>query len=62
MHEITYDRVWRAARKAALAEAEFASPPARRPYDLQRRSLDMAQRGHPCAASCRMGQAQRLSF
>ncbi|MEU7004451.1 tyrosine-type recombinase/integrase [Nonomuraea sp. NPDC046570] len=32
---ITYRRAWKAARKAALTEAEFTSPLAARPYDLR---------------------------
>lgn len=35
LDESTYLRVWRDARKAALTPAEFASPLARRPYDLR---------------------------
>ncbi|WP_249345952.1 tyrosine-type recombinase/integrase [Microbispora sp. H11081] len=35
LHESTYHRVWRKARKAALTEEEFASPLAKRPYDLR---------------------------
>jgi integrase len=32
---ITYRRAWKAARKTALTEKEFASPLAARPYDLR---------------------------
>ncbi|TMR07766.1 hypothetical protein ETD86_50655 [Nonomuraea turkmeniaca] len=32
---ITYRRAWKAARKKALTEKEFASPLAARPYDLR---------------------------
>jgi integrase len=35
LEESTYHRVWRKARKAALSAEEFASPLARRPYDLR---------------------------
>lgn len=35
IEESTYHRVWRKARKAALTPEEFASPLARRPYDLR---------------------------
>ncbi|GAA4209904.1 tyrosine-type recombinase/integrase [Actinocatenispora rupis] len=37
----TYTRVWRAARKAALTPAEFASPLARRPYDLRHAAVSL---------------------
>ena len=33
--ESTYHRVWRKARQAALTAEEYASPLARRPYDLR---------------------------
>jgi integrase len=36
---ITYRRAWTAARKAALTPAEYASPLARRPYDLRHARL-----------------------
>ena len=35
MEESTYYRVWRKARQAALTAEEYASPLARRPYDLR---------------------------
>lgn len=35
LQETAYGAVWRAARKAALTEAQAASPLARRPYDLR---------------------------
>ncbi|MGB8963134.1 MAG: tyrosine-type recombinase/integrase [Pseudonocardiaceae bacterium] len=35
LEESTYHRVWRKAREAALNDEEFASPLARRPYDLR---------------------------
>lgn len=35
LEESTYHRVWRKAREAALTPEEFASPLARRPYDLR---------------------------
>lgn len=37
----TYSRVWRAAREAALTRAEFASPLARRPYDLRHAAVSL---------------------
>ena len=36
---ITYRRAWIAARRAALTPAEYASPLARRPYDLRHARL-----------------------
>jgi integrase len=36
---ITYRRAWTAARRAALTPAEYASPLARRPYDLRHACL-----------------------
>ncbi|MEV6864383.1 tyrosine-type recombinase/integrase [Streptosporangium subroseum] len=35
LYESTYYRTWRGARKAVLTEEEFASPLAKRPYDLR---------------------------
>jgi integrase len=35
LEESTYHRVWRKAREAALSAEEYASPLARRPYDLR---------------------------
>lgn len=35
LEESTYHRVWRKARQAALTTEEYASPLARRPYDLR---------------------------
>ncbi|WP_182875632.1 tyrosine-type recombinase/integrase [Microbispora sp. H10670] len=35
LQESTYHRVWRKAREAALTPEEFASPLAKRPYDLR---------------------------
>jgi integrase len=35
LEESTYHRVWRKARQAALTAEEYASPLARRPYDLR---------------------------
>jgi integrase len=35
LEESTYHRVWRKAREGALSAEEFASPLARRPYDLR---------------------------
>ncbi|MEV0842736.1 tyrosine-type recombinase/integrase [Actinocatenispora sera] len=37
----TYSRVWRAARQAALTRDEFASPIARRPYDLRHAAVSL---------------------
>lgn len=39
LSESVYGRVWEAARKAALTPAEFASPLAKRPYDLRHACL-----------------------
>jgi integrase len=36
---ITYRRAWTAARRAALSPVEYASPLARRPYDLRHACL-----------------------
>lgn len=38
---ITYRRAWKAARKTALTEKEFASPLAARPYDLRHACVSM---------------------
>jgi integrase len=38
---ITYRRAWKAARKAALTDKEFASPLAARPYDLRHACVSM---------------------
>jgi integrase len=35
LEESTYHRVWRKARHATLTAEEYASPLARRPYDLR---------------------------
>ncbi|MEV5741608.1 tyrosine-type recombinase/integrase [Microbispora rosea] len=35
LQESTYHRIWRKARQAALSPEEFASPLAKRPYDLR---------------------------
>ena len=40
--ESTTGRVWDKARKAALSEDEYASPPAKRPHDLR----------HACVSTC----------
>ncbi len=39
LSESVYGRIWAAARKAALTEAEAASPLAKRPYDLRHACL-----------------------
>ncbi|WP_219459948.1 tyrosine-type recombinase/integrase [Nonomuraea rhizosphaerae] len=38
---ITYRRAWKAARKTALSDKEFASPLAARPYDLRHACVSM---------------------
>lgn len=38
---ITYRRAWKAARKTALTDTEFASPLAARPYDLRHACVSM---------------------
>ena len=38
---VTYSRVWRAARKAALTPAQHQSPLAKRPYDLRHACLSL---------------------
>jgi integrase len=57
---ITYRRAWRQARRAVFTDQQYASPLARRPYDLRHACVSTwLNGGVPPAQVAKMGRPQR---